>query len=36
MTPGLGPFATHLAHLARRALAGERDLRYDPSFDLRA
>ena len=36
MTPGLGPFATHLAQLAGRALAGERDLRYDPSFDLRA
>ncbi len=36
MTPGLGPFATHLAQLAGRALAGERDLRYDSSFDLRA
>jgi isopentenyldiphosphate isomerase len=36
MTPGLGPFAAHLAQLAVRALAGERDLRYDPSFDLRA
>lgn len=36
MTPGLGPFATHLAQLAGRALAGERDLRYDPRFDLRA
>ncbi|MDE2903706.1 MAG: NUDIX domain-containing protein [Chloroflexota bacterium] len=36
LTPGLGPFAAHLAELARRALAGERDLRYDPRFDLRA
>lgn len=36
LTPGLGPYAAHLAELARRALAGERDLRYDPRFDLRA
>ncbi|MCY3749476.1 MAG: NUDIX domain-containing protein [Chloroflexi bacterium] len=36
LTPGLGPFATHLAELARSALAGERDLRYDPKYDLRA
>jgi len=36
LTPGLGPFATHLAELAGLALAGERDLRYDPRFDLRA
>ena len=36
MTPGLGPFAAHLVQLAARALAGERDLRYDPRFDLRA
>ena len=36
LTPGLGPFAAHLARLAARALAGERDLRYDPRFDLRA
>lgn len=36
MTPGLGPFATHLAQLAGCALAGERDLHYDSSFDLRA
>ena len=36
LTPGLGPYAAHAAQLARRALAGERDLRYDPAFDLRA
>lgn len=36
LTPGLGPYAAHLAELARLALAGERDLRYDPKFDLRA
>lgn len=36
LTPGLGPFAAHLAELARRALDGERDLRYDPKHDLRA
>ena len=36
LTPGLGPFAAHAACLARRALDGERDLRYDPRFDLRA
>ena len=36
LTPGLGPFAAHLVQLAARALAGERDLRYDPRFDLRA
>lgn len=35
-TPGLGPYAAHLAELARLALAGERDLRYDPRYDLRA
>lgn len=36
LTPGLGPYATHLAELAGRALAGDRDLRYDPVHDLRA
>jgi len=36
LTPGLGPYATHLAELASRALAGERDLHYNPRFDLRA
>ncbi|MYD94286.1 MAG: NUDIX domain-containing protein [Chloroflexi bacterium] len=36
LTPGLGPFAAHLAELARRALDGERDLRYDRRHDLRA
>ena len=36
LTPGLGPFAAHLAELARRALDGERDLRYDLRHDLRA
>ena len=36
LTPGLGPYAAHTARLSLRALAGERDLRYDPSFDLRA
>ena len=36
LTPGLGPYAAHLAELASRALSGERDLRYDPSYDLRA
>lgn len=36
LTPGLGPFAAHLAELARRALEGERDLRYDRRYDLRA
>ena len=36
LTPGLGPFAAHAACLTRRALDGERDLRYDPRFDLRA
>ena len=34
LTPGLGPYATHLAHLAGRALSGERSLRYDPAHDL--
>ena len=36
LTPGLGPYATHLAELASHALAGERDLSYDVRFDLRA
>lgn len=36
LTPGLGPYAAHLAELARLALAGQRDLRYDPAYDLRA
>ena len=36
LTPGLGPYAAHLAELSRRALAGERDLRYDSRYDMRA
>ena len=36
LTPGLGPYATHLAELASRALAGERDLSYDRRYDFRA
>ena len=36
LTPGLGPYAAHAARLASRALAGKRDLRYDPSYDLLA
>jgi len=36
LTPGLGPFAAHLAELARLALDGERDLRYDRRHVLRA
>ena len=35
-TPGLGPYAAHLAELSRRALAGQRDLRYDSRYDMRA
>ena len=36
LTPGLGPYAAHAAQLALCALAGARDLRYDPAYDLRA
>ena len=36
LTPGLGPYAAHAARLSLRALAGKRDLRYDPSYDLLA
>ncbi len=36
LTPGLGPYAVHVARLSYRALAGERELRYDPRYDIRA
>ncbi len=36
LTPGLGPYAAHVARLSLRALAGERELRYDPAYDLLA